>query len=99
MAFVIERKAKWAETTWEGRNFLHYLAYYDYLHKPFTSLQWLMMRAIHWLPRLMGAMDKSKRTPLTVALSVGNEMFTHAACKNQRPETLQVIGFALMSEC
>ena len=99
MKFVVSRETDWQKTTWEGRNFLHYLAYYDYNRKPFISLQWLMARAIFRLPHLMGAMDKSKRTPLTVALSLGNEMFCHAACKNQKAETLQKFGPALLSEC
>ncbi|KAJ4256271.1 hypothetical protein NW762_009351 [Fusarium torreyae] len=97
MNFVRARKSEWHRTTKEGRNFLHHLAYCDYNRKP--SIQWLMARAILVLPHLMGSMDKSKRTPLTVALRVGNEMFTFAACKNQGSKTLAQFTEPLKSEC
>ncbi|RFU81524.1 intracellular serine protease [Trichoderma arundinaceum] len=98
MHFILERQQGWDKTTWEGHNFLHYLAY-DHNPKPSVSLQWLMARAIVKLPYLMGAMDKSKRTPLTAALSVGNERFSYAVCKNLGSKTLERIKPALMSEC
>jgi ankyrin repeat protein len=98
MKFILERHSGWDRTTWEGSNFLHYLAY-DYNPKPSVSLQWLMARAILKLPHLMGTMDKSKRTPLTIALSVGNERFSYAVCKNLKPEMLEKIKPTLMSEC
>lgn len=98
-AFVNERVSNWNRRTWEGRNFLHHLAYYECNTRPPVSLRWLMARAISKLPNLMGAMDMSKRTPLTIALAKGNEMFVYAACKNQTPKThIQFIS-ALMSEC
>ncbi|KAF3798291.1 hypothetical protein GCG54_00015272 [Colletotrichum gloeosporioides] len=97
MAFVVARTPQWHRRTWEDQNFLHYLAYYDYNRKP--NLSWLMTRAIYKSPDLMGVLDDTKRTPLTAALSVGNEMFTHAACINQKPETMSQLTEALRSEC
>ncbi|KAK8925053.1 Major intracellular serine protease [Metarhizium anisopliae] len=97
--FVLGRTPQWSRTTHDGRNFLHHLALYDYNRKPFVSLQWLMARAMNKLPHLMGAMDKSRRTPLTTALAAGNDWFSHAACKNQKDETRQQFGAALASEC
>ncbi|EFQ25176.1 hypothetical protein CGRA01v4_06484 [Colletotrichum graminicola] len=100
MTFVVERTAEWGKMTWEGQTFLHHLAYYDYNNrKPFVNLSWLMTRAIHKLPHLVGFMDNTKRTPLTVALSKGNAMFTHAACINLPPETTPLLTEALRSEC
>ncbi|GKT54279.1 intracellular serine protease [Colletotrichum tofieldiae] len=99
MDFVDARQSEWHRTTWEGRNFLHHLAYYDSSRQPFVPLRWLMARAICRLPTLMSVMDKSKRTPLTVSLSLGNEMFTRSACRNQLPKTLRHITTALRSEC
>lgn len=99
LEFVDARRSGWDETTWDGRNFLHHLAYYDFSRQSFVSLQWLMARAIYRLPSLMGVMDKTKRTPLTVALSLGNESFTRSACKNQTQKTLEHIKTALHSEC
>lgn len=96
--FVHARASEWDKTTWEGQNFLHYLAY-DHNSKPSVSLQWLMSRAILKLPRLMGIMDKSSRTPLTAALYIGNERFSHAACINVGSKTREQIKPELMSEC
>ncbi|KFG80924.1 intracellular serine protease [Metarhizium anisopliae] len=97
--FVLDRTPQWSRTTHDGRNFLHHLASYDYNRKPFVSLQWLMSRAMNKLPHLMGAMDRSRRTPLTTALAAGNVWFSYAACKNQKDETRQQFGAALASEC
>ncbi|KAK1961797.1 hypothetical protein LY78DRAFT_535222, partial [Colletotrichum sublineola] len=99
MAFVVERMTEWGKTTREGQTFLHHLAYYDYNCKPYVNLSWLMTRAIHKLPHLMGVMDNTKRTPLTVALSKNNAMFTHAACNNLPPQTTLSLTKALRSEC
>lgn len=98
-AFVNERVSNWDKRTYDGRNFLHHLAYYECTTRPLVSLRWLMARAISKLPDLMGAMDKSNRTPLTIALARGNEMFVYAACKNQTPKTHAQFTSALMSEC
>lgn len=98
-AFVNERVPNWNRRTYEGRNFLHHLAYYECTARPPVSLRWLMARAISKLPNLMGAMDKTNRTPLTIALAKGNEMFIYAACKNQTPKTHSQFTSALMSEC
>lgn len=97
IAFVKNRLDGWKMTTQEGKNFLHVLAYYDYTSKP--SLQWLMARAIARLPKLMGELDSSKRTPLTIAITGGNNMFVYAVCKNVTPATQKLIGEALVSEC
>lgn len=98
MEFVKNRQEGWKrQTEKEKRNFLHVLAYYDYTRKP--ALQWLMARAILKLPELMGVLDSTKRTPLTVAISVGNEMFVHAACKNVKDDTRKLIGEYLEAEC
>ncbi|KAM0419064.1 hypothetical protein ACHAPT_012003 [Fusarium lateritium] len=97
--FVDSRKMEWHKTTREGQNFLHILAYCNSIRKPATSLQWLMSRAMLRLPHLMGSMDKTKRTPLTVALSNGNEVFSYAACLNLKPGTRQRFKEPLESEC
>lgn len=98
MEFVKIRQEGWKrQTEKERRNFLHVLAYYDHTQRP--TLQWLMVRAILKLPELMRVLDSSKRTPLTVALSVGNEMFVHATCKNVTDETRKRIGEYLKAEC
>ncbi|KAK2041785.1 hypothetical protein LZ31DRAFT_501822 [Colletotrichum somersetense] len=99
MAFVVDRMAEWGKTTREGQTFLHYLAYYDYKYNPSVNLTWLMTRAIFKLPHLMGVMDNSKRTPLTVALSRNNGMFTYAACNNLPPPATLSLTKALRSEC
>lgn len=44
-------------------------------------------------------MDKTKRTPLTVALSNGNEVFSYAACLNLKLGTRQRFKEPLESEC
>lgn len=61
--FVKERCANWNFTTFEGRNFLHYLAYKDSRRDP--PPKWLIQTAIASRPELMCAMDSKKRTPLT----------------------------------
>lgn len=61
--FVKERCANWNSTTFEGRNFLHYLAYKDSRRDP--PPKWLIQTAIASRPELMCAMDSKKRTPLT----------------------------------
>lgn len=61
--FVKERCANWNSTTFEGRNFLHYLAYKDSRLEP--PPKWLIQSAIASRPELMCAMDSKKRTPLT----------------------------------
>ncbi|KAL6823277.1 intracellular serine protease [Trichoderma camerunense] len=96
--FVLARATEWDKTTWEGQNFLHYLAY-DHNPKPSISLQWLMARAIVKLPHLMGRMDKANRTPLTTALYVGNERFSHAVCNNVGSKTRERIKPELLNEC
>lgn len=60
-----------------------------------------MARAISKLPELMGELDITKRTPLSVALSdtQRNDMFVFVACKNTTPSTRKLIGEALKSEC
>lgn len=98
-AFVNERVPTWNRVTLDGRNFLHHLAYYECSTTPPVSLRWLMARVMGRLPNLMGSMDMSKRTPLNVALAKGNEMFIHAACKNQTPKTHLLFKSALVSEC
>lgn len=98
--FVNSRFGGWKKRTKnEYCNFLHHLAYSKPSGKP--SLQWLMARAISKLPELMGEMDFTKRTPLTVALSNSqqNDMFVYAACKNTTAKTKKLIGEALKSEC
>ncbi len=98
MDFVRKRQEGWKrQTEKDKRNFLHVLAYYDYTRKP--ALQWLMARAILRLPHLMGVLDSTRRTPLTVAISIGNEMFAHAACKNVKEDTRKLIGEYLGAEC
>ncbi|RSL61222.1 hypothetical protein CEP53_005192 [Fusarium sp. AF-6] len=99
LEFVDSRKMEWHKTTREGQNFLHVLAYCNSIRKPATSLQWLMSRAMLRLPHLIGSMDKTKRTPLTVALSNGNEVFSYAACLNLKPGTRQRFKEPLESEC
>ena len=100
IAFVNDRVSKWDRvTTMEDRNFLHHLAYYKYNPRSPITLQWLMMRAIFNLPHLMGDVDDSKRTPLTVALATGNEVFVHAACKNQPLKIHPELKKALSREC
>ncbi|RSM06185.1 hypothetical protein CEP52_005863 [Fusarium oligoseptatum] len=99
LEFVDSRKMEWHKTTREGQNFLHVLAYCNSIRKPATSLQWLMSRTMLRLPHLIGSMDKTKRTPLTVALSNGNEVFSYAACLNLKPGTRQRFKEPLESEC
>lgn len=96
--FIKQREEDWKKTTEkEGRNFLHVLAYYDYTRKP--GLQWLMMRAISRHPKLMGALDDTKRTPLHIAIFSRNDMFVHAVCKNLKDDKRKEIGGVLVSEC
>jgi hypothetical protein len=99
MDFVKNRQEGWkGQTEKERRNFLHVLASHNnYMQKP--RLQWLMARAILRLPELMGVLDSTKRTPLTVAISLGNEMFVHAACRNVKLDTRKLIGQYLEAEC
>ncbi|KAI1505744.1 hypothetical protein F5X99DRAFT_367585 [Biscogniauxia marginata] len=98
LKFVRDRIINWKKTTrTEGRNFLHFLAHLDYNHRP--RPKWLMARAIASLPHLMGNMDNSKRTPLTIAISGGNKTFVVTTC-NHVAHTIQLkIGKALESEC
>jgi hypothetical protein len=97
--FVNGRFENWKNTTLTNeRNFLHFLAYHhEYDSK--LCLQWVIARAIFKLPSLMGCMDSSKCTPLTMAISVGNDTFVYAACKDIGPKKKEVIRRALKSEC
>lgn len=61
--FAKDRGAKWSCTTFEGRNFLHYLAYKDPRRDP--APKWLIQLAILSRPELMREMDSKRRTPLT----------------------------------
>lgn len=61
--FAKDRGAKWSSTTFEGRNFLHYLAYKDLRRDP--APKWLIQLAILSRPELMREMDSKRRTPLT----------------------------------
>ncbi|KAL7904225.1 intracellular serine protease [Trichoderma velutinum] len=96
--FALARKTEWEKKTREGYNFLHYLAY-NHNDESSNSVQWLMARAIVTLPHLMGRMDNSHRTPLTAALHVGNEWFSHAACINAGSRAKEKIKTELLHEC
>lgn len=80
-----------------GGNFLHYLAAQEYSSK--LRQQWLMARAMNRFPNLMGVLDDTKRSPLTVAISAGNVMFVHVVCVNINKRKQEMIGEALRSEC
>ncbi|KAF5020073.1 hypothetical protein F66182_7915 [Fusarium sp. NRRL 66182] len=82
MKFVDDRKAQWDKQTWDGQTFLHALAYLNSDRKLATNLQWLMSQVMFRMPELMGRMDHTNQTPLTVALATGNEAFSYAACHN-----------------
>lgn len=95
--FVEKRKGNWNGVTFDDHNFLHDLAYVH--RKSTTKLQWLMSRVMLKLPHLMGRLDNTRRTPLTIALAAGNEAFSHAACFNLRPTTQQRFKEPLKIEC
>lgn len=61
--FANERRAKWNLATFDGRNFMHYLAYKDTRRDP--APKWLIQSAILSRPELMAQMDSKRRTPLT----------------------------------
>lgn len=61
--------------------------------------QWVVARAVNLLPELMGVLDKSKRTPLTVAICEGNRKFLVAICSNLRDEPSKILTRVLRNEC
>ncbi|KAJ4244398.1 hypothetical protein NW762_014526 [Fusarium torreyae] len=95
MDFVDGKKGEWGDLTWDNQTFLHVLAY----SKLSVNLQWLTSRVMLRMPHLMGRLDKTNRTPLTVALAIGNETFSYAACYNLRDTTRQRFKEPLESEC
>ncbi|KAF5673912.1 intracellular serine [Fusarium heterosporum] len=99
MDFVDGKKGDWNKLTWDGQTFLHILAYANFNRKSAPSLQWLMNRVMLRMPHLMGRLDKTNRSPLTVALATGNEAFSYAACYNLRDTTRQRFKEPLESEC
>ncbi|KAF4457029.1 intracellular serine protease [Fusarium austroafricanum] len=99
MDFVDRKKAHWNKMTWDGQTFLHVLAYATVNRKPARSVQWLMSRVMLRMPHLIGRLDKTNRSPLTVALATRNEPFSYAACFNLRDTTLQRFKEPLESEC
>ncbi|KAM0490403.1 hypothetical protein ACHAP8_011620 [Fusarium lateritium] len=101
--FINKKKHEWKKNTQDGRNFLHHLAYYNYKQdvqqKPSIILQWLMVGAISRLSGLVGSLDNEKRSPLSAALSRGNEMFVHSMCKTLPAETREKFHNPLLKEC
>ncbi|KAL1847089.1 hypothetical protein Daus18300_014059 [Diaporthe australafricana] len=95
--YVERHLPEWRETTKDGRNFLHVLACSE--DRPGKCLQMIMARAIRKMREEMGAMDKKKQTPLTLALLNDNFVFIHATCKNLSAKTQKLIGEKLKSEC
>ncbi|KAJ0131502.1 WD repeat-containing protein slp1 [Fusarium oxysporum f. sp. albedinis] len=90
--FVNDRRAEWSEKTDdERRNFLHYLAEYNYrTHKPPVSLQWVMMQAVRKLPAvLVWSPDNKGRVPLTTALLKVNISFYYSVCLRMRERTYE----------
>ena len=60
-----------------------------------------MTSAISSLAEIMGEMDITNRTPLTVALAGDqcNDMFIYAVCKELAPKSRALVGETLKSEC
>nr|RBQ96893.1 hypothetical protein FVER53263_04444 [Fusarium verticillioides] len=90
--FVNRRRAEWTEKKdEEKRNFLHYLAEYNYRnHKPPINLQWVMVLAVRRLPAaLVWSPDDKGRVPLTTALLKVNIFFYYSVCLRIRERTLE----------
>lgn len=89
---------EWSHTTRSGHcNFLHFLANAD--PNSWNSLSWLMLIAIFLNPRDMGVLDKSNKTPLTVAIASGNEFFVVACIKNFRNKGTDIKKALEKAEC
>lgn len=99
--FAEKRHEKWSQTTRnERRNFLHFLAYLDRNSR--SLLPWLMSIAIFLHPTDMGVLDTFNRTPLSAAITVGNQFFVNACMKifRTKPEKGRDIQAALeKAEC
>lgn len=95
--FIESRRHRWNKRTRdEEGNFLHFLAYQRSYQ---MCQQWVVARAVNLLPDLMGVLDKSKRTPLTVAICEGNRKFLVAICSNLGDEPWKILTRVLKNEC